>query len=162
MISAFYSYSNICKNNQLDEFYNTTELIRFLRQFPELVQTGPHHFSNSKDFGHFISITLLYAAQQDSWSDKDTIDKEINLIVVVSSSLNNAPFFVKPILLKISQHLNWQLYCDDDKDEDKGEDKVDDNYSDGANMAPFRRLDDENDDDDDDDDKLNHLNFRLN
>jgi hypothetical protein len=117
MISAFYSYSNICKNNQLDEFYSTPELIEFLRQFPELTQTGPHHFSNSKDFGHFISITLLYAAQQDSWSDKETTDKEINLIVVVSSSLNNAPFFVKPILQKISQHLNWQLYCDDDKAE---------------------------------------------
>lgn len=179
MISAFYSYYNICKNFQLDEFCDTPQLIQFLRQIPELEQTGPHHFSNSKDFNHYLSLTLLYAAPQDSWSDEETTDKQINLIVVVSSSLNNAPFFVKPILRKISQHLNWQLVCeedeedkkrtgngisnsankndgnnneDDDRDADDDRDDINKEKNTPASSAPYLRLDDDDDEEDEDED----------
>lgn len=144
MNSTFYRSYNICKNNQLDEFYNTAELIRFLNQMPELTQTNEQHFSNSKSFKHYLSITLLCAAQHDNWFDESPESHATNLIVVVTSRLNNAHLFVKPILLRICQFLNWDLMGDDD-------DTI--SHEDEPNLsqhAPFRRLNDEENEDADD------------
>ncbi|QEC40318.1 hypothetical protein [Pseudobacter ginsenosidimutans] len=137
MNSTFYRSYNICKNNQLDEFYNTAELVRFLNQMPELIQTNEHHFSNNKDFKHYLSITLLCAAQHDNWFYDSPESHATNLIVVVTSRLNNAHLFVKPLLLKICRFLNWDLMGDDD-DAITPEDEI--NLS---PPAPFRRLNDE-------------------
>lgn len=161
MISPFYATFNICKNYQLDEFYNSAALAEFLRQMPELKQTAPHHFSNSTTFGHYLSIALLCAAPNDNWFDESPESHATNLIVVVTSRLNNAPLFVKPILLKICRFLNWEL-IGDDEDQNTPDDIDDlDNFTripnNLNNPAPFRRLNEEekeflNNYDDDDDD----------
>ena len=177
MNSSFYRSYNICKNYQLDEFYNTTELVRFLNQMPELIQTNEHHFSNNKDFKHYLSITLLCAAQHDNWFDESPESHATNLIVVVSSRLNNAHLFVRPLLLRICQFLNWEL-IGDDEDAIDHEDELDGemNRPDGMNidpspLAPFRRLndderegnvEDEEEDIDDDDENDDNDDYNTN
>ncbi|WP_127126437.1 hypothetical protein [Pseudoflavitalea rhizosphaerae] len=153
MNSTFYRSYNICKNNQLDEFYNTADLVRFLNQMPELIQTNEHHFSNSKDFKHYLSITLLCAAQHDNWFYDSPESHATNLIVIVSSRFNNAHLFVKPLLLKICQFLNWDLMGDDD-DTITREDEIN-----LTQHAPFRHLNDEEkeEDEEDDDEDNDHL-----
>lgn len=139
MISPFYTKYTLCKNNKLSGYHNTADLINFLKQIPQLTQTIQHHFSNSADFPHFISLTLLSTNYQPNDDHENTspenhsyeyTEEEIkaaadlsyenhqtNLIVVLASRSKNAGRYVEPILEKIAQYLNWELMYDEDKEE---------------------------------------------
>lgn len=147
MFSPFYCYYNICKDKALTGTYSTAALVRFLKSIPELEQIGQFHFRNKRPFEHFISITLLRAKQFNSWSDNDADTHTSNLLVIVTSRSNNASHSVEPILLKISHHLNWQLFNEEEEDDDdEGNIDEDDNiiYSiPTASHAPYRYKDEE-------------------
>ncbi len=145
MISAFYSYYNICKNNQLDEFYNTPELIQFLRQFPSSCKQVRIISPTAKT----SAISFLYPAvrrttrqlvRQRNHRQRDQPDRCRQLKPQQCTLLR-----ANPSSKRSANTLNWELYCNDDEDDekkdkkgdDKEEDDDDDINGDGHNVAPF-------------------------
>lgn len=173
MISPFYCKYTICKSTKLDGYHNTADLISFLNQIPQLTPTIQHHFANSPEFPHFISLTLLSTNYQSnssyegSSSEKHSYDyseeelnasddlnsgnHQTNLIVVLVARANNAPRYVEPILEKISQYLNWELMHEQQKEETENDVLRDLFHSDDYDFENDNDDDQEDNDEDEDD-----------
>jgi hypothetical protein len=118
MWSNKYYYLNIFHDAELTVYFNTKELIDFLKTIPELKQTGNFTFSNSPQFPIYINLILLYARHLNSWNDNDTNQQKTNLITIVCTKDNPENFeLLKSIFIKIATFINWQLedeHTDDD------------------------------------------------
>lgn len=110
MWSDRYYYLNIFHDEELSVYYNTKELIDFLKTMPELKQTGNFKFSNSSQFPILINLILLYARHLNSWNDNDTDQLKTNLITIVCTKDNLENFErLKSLFIKIATFVNWQL-----------------------------------------------------
>ena len=118
MWSGKYYYLNIFHDAELTVYFNTKELIDFLKTLPELKQTGNFTFSNSFQFSIYINLILLYARHLNSWNDNDTDEQKTNLITIVCAKDNLANFeLLKSVFIKIAAFVNWQFedeHTDDD------------------------------------------------
>jgi hypothetical protein len=121
MWSDKYQYLNIARDLRLSERYPTFKLVEFLGSLKELKQTSSFRFKNSSSLSSFLDIQLLKAKGFDSWSENDADASETNLLAIVCAKGDESEFeAVKNLLIRIADHLGWQLFSEetDDGEED--------------------------------------------
>lgn len=123
MWSDRYYYINIYHDKGLSVECNTSQLVAFLRELPELQQKSPFEFTNTEQLP-FAELLLLRAKDADNWSEaRDASSVKTNMIAIVCAKDSPEKFQqLKVAFIKIASFLNWQLV--DEQTDDGIEDFV--------------------------------------